>query len=331
MPKKVMPSDLPPMLAKPGSLPKNQQDYGFEIKWDGIRAIAYITDQRIILQSRNRKDITNQYPEISAIGKVLGGKQVVLDGEIVALGPDGKPSFSALQHRMGLRSEKTIKRMTEVTPVKYMIFDILFIAGASTEELVYTERRTQLEALNLDGTAWQTPPYYPGDGQALLKTSKQLDLEGVIAKRLNSIYEAGKRTGAWIKIKNQRRQELVIAGWVSGAGRRSSRIGAILTGYYDVTAEEAAERGQPQRLIYSGKVGTGFSDASLAELAAAFQSLRRPDNPFANRIPYKDAHFVEPRLIGEFEFTEWTGHNTLRHPSFKGLRTDKEPTEVIRE
>jgi len=327
----AMPLNLLPMLAVPGKLPDNYGDYGFEIKWDGLRAIAYITAGRITLQSRNLKDITPQYPELEALGAALGKRRLVLDGEIVALGQDGRPSFSSLQHRMGRKSVSAINKLTETIPVNYMIFDILYLDGDSLQERPYSDRRACLQNLALEGASWRTPLYRAGEGPAMVDASKEIGLEGVVAKQLDSCYEAGKRSGAWIKIKNQARQELVIAGWIPGSGRRAGQIGAILTGYYDVTADEAAIRGNPQRLFFAGKVGTGFSDLVLVHLKETFAALRRPTSPFAQAPPYKDAVYIEPSLVGEFEFTEWTPHQTLRHPSFKGLRTDKEPTAVIRE
>jgi len=320
-----------PMLAKPGKLPVNPEDYGFEVKWDGLRAIAYVTHGQVVLYSRNLKDITSQYPEMAKLSEAVGESSVTLDGELVAMGQDGLPSFSALQHRMGLRDALTIKKTAAQIPVTYMIFDLLSLNGVSLLSRPYSERQTKLQELQLNAAAWQTPVYYPGEGALLEKASKDLGLEGIVAKRLDSSYEAGKRSGAWLKIKHQHRQELLIAGWIPGNGARSGRIGAILTGYYDVTPAEADKRGYPPKLIFAGKVGTGFSDSSLAQLAELFQTLTRPGSPFHSDLPYKQAIFLEPRLVGEFEFTEWTDEQRLRHPSFKGLRTDKNPTEVIRE
>jgi bifunctional non-homologous end joining protein LigD len=327
----TMPLNLEPMLAKPGKLPENYDDYGFEIKWDGLRAIAYIAAGGITVQSRNRKEITAQYPELAALAAALGRRRVVLDGEIVALGEDGRPSFASLQHRMGRKSVAAIEKLAVTIPVSYMIFDVMYLDGDMLLEQPYRHRREVLRSLELEGQWWRTPLSRAGEGPAMIAASKGVGLEGVVAKRLDSRYEAGKRSGAWIKIKNQHRQELVIAGWIPGGGRRSGKVGAILTGYYDVSADEATQRGWPQRLVFAGKVGTGFSDLTLDRLREAFAALHSSTSPFAEEPPYKDAVYIEPSLVGEFEFTEWTQHHTLRHPSFKGLRTDKEPTAVIRE
>jgi bifunctional non-homologous end joining protein LigD len=326
-----MPERVLPMLAKPGKLPRDDHRYGFEIKWDGIRAILYSSGGRARIESRNLLDITRQYPEIRRLGAELGTTEVILDGEIVAFDENGRPSFQRLQNRMGLTSESVIRRRAAETPAVYIIFDVLFLDGHSTLALAYTERRRLLEQLELAGPAWQTPGYHRGDGEAMLAASRERGLEGVVAKRLDSPYEPGRRSGWWLKIKNQLGQELVIAGWTRGEGARANSIGALLVGYYDITREEAERTGKSQRLHYAGKVGTGFTDRMLADLQARLTGLRRDTSPFDAGKPPKGSYFAEPRLVGEFNFTEWTRDGTLRQPSFKGLRADKDPGDVVRE
>ena len=322
---------IKPMLAKAGSLPDTQgeSEYSFEIKWDGVRAILYLAKNDFKLLSRNSKDITSQYPELSALATILQAKHstVILDGEIVAFNADGLPSFSLLQHRMGLKGNLLEKRM-RLIPINYIIFDLLQIDSDLLLEEPYYERRSLLEGLALEGPHWQTPAFKTGKGSTILAASRQLGLEGIIAKRLNSIYQPGKRSDAWLKIKNQHRQELLIGGWIPGQGARKNQIGALLLGYYDHMSQDSAT---PQQLLYAGKVGTGFTQSTLTKLAHLLAPLARNSTPFANNPAIKQARFVEPQLVGEFEFTEWTPNNTLRHPVFKGLRTDKEPLQVIRE
>lgn len=308
-----------PMLAKPSLLPNEESQYGFEIKWDGIRALIYIQNSAVAIRSRNNKDITSQYPELTAIGSSLPSGNFILDGEIIAFGSDQKPSFSQLQHRMGLASPKRIAVVSKTIPVTYVLFDILVGAGQSLLHLPYTQRRTKLEALQLGGAHWQTPAWSP-NGSELLAASRQLRLEGIMAKRLDSFYVPGKRTGDWLKIKNQQRQELVIAGWTPGEGARQGMIGSLLVGYYD-----------QGHLHYAGAVGTGFSTKTLCKLQSLLAPLQQLANPFTTLPPHNKAHFVAPKLVGEFEFTEWTPNGTLRHPSFKGLRHDKNPLEITRE
>ena len=329
MPAQPMPEDIPPMLAKAGTMPPEPALWGFEIKWDGIRAVAYLAKGALRLLSRNSKDITAQYPELAALAASLPDSRLVLDGEIVALGPDGRPSFSRLQHRMGLSSPRTIAKVGGEIPATYIIFDILYHGGRLLVDLPYHERRRILEELAPSGPAWQTPVHNKGEGPAMLAASREVGLEGIIAKRLDSKYEAGKRSGNWLKIKNQRRQELVIAGWVPGRGKRQGTIGALLVGYWVRPHSESGS--SSPRLMYAGKVGTGFTVRALADLTAKLATLRRDASPFAIKPPVADAVFVVPLLVGEFEFTEWTPHNTLRHPSFKGLRHDKDAAEVVRE
>ena len=323
---------IPPMLAKSDCIPVDTNNWAFEVKWDGIRAILYYRNQGVTLLSRNLLDITLQYPEITAFQAASPLVSVTLDGEIVAVDESGRPSFSLLQHRKGLSSALSIEKMRKRTPVTYMIFDLLELNGNSLLNEPFTERRQQLAKLSLPDETWQLSAYHTGDGRDLQEACRNFGLEGIIAKRLDSPYLPGKRPGTWIKIKNWRRQELVIGGWTEGKGKRSGRIGALLVGYYDVTPKQAAERKADQTLHYAGSVGTGFSQSSLDELYKLLLPLCRSTNPF-EEVPPKTGviHFVDPAMIAEFEFTEWTPALTLRHPSFKGLRFDKDPFSVVRE
>jgi bifunctional non-homologous end joining protein LigD len=249
----------------------------------------------------------------------------VLDGEVVAFDEHGRPSFERLQGRMHLTGEVAIGARTRTTPIVYMVFDLLYLDGESLMRLPYTERRERLEELDLNGRSWRTPVYHAGEGQALLDGSAKQGLEGVIAKRLDSPYEPGRRPGTWLKVKNTRSQELVIGGWFPGEGRRRGHIGSLLMGYYD------HEGDQPQ-LRFAGKVGTGFDANELERLRALLAPLQRETTPFSGaRQPGKGAIFVEPELVAEIEFNEWTRQNILRHPSYKGLREDKDPRDVVLE
>jgi bifunctional non-homologous end joining protein LigD len=315
-----MPETLVPMLAKLSKLPASDDGWGYEIKWDGIRALAFIDGGRIRLVNRNGRDATKQYPELRELGKEVGPQQLILDGEIVAFDEQGRPSFERLQSRMHLASDSAVRRRMQDIPAAYMIFDLLFLDGHSTMQLPYEDRRKLLDRCELEGPSWRTPAYHTGDGSGLLQASKQQGLEGVIAKRLDSTYEPGKRTGTWLKIKNIQRQEVVIGGWMPGEGRRASSLGSLVVGYYDGDA-----------LKYAGNVGTGFKEEDLLRLGKLLEPLKRKTSPFDGRQPKKGAIFVEPTLVAEVEFLEWTRTATLRAPSFKGLRDDKDATSVVRE
>ena len=320
-----MPERLVPMLARLGPLPPDE-DWAFEIKWDGIRALAYSQPGRLRLESRNLNEITPRWPEVRALNRALSSHSAVLDGEIVAFDAEGRPSFERLQQRMHLSSDSAVRRRARDLPAAYVLFDLLHLDGHSLMDLPYCERRERLEALDLNGPAWMTPAYHSGDGAGLLQASRERGLEGIVAKRLRSPYEPGRRSASWIKVKNHRRQEIVIGGWLPGQGRRRERIGALVAGYYD---EPEGDERPPLR--YAGKVGTGFDEAALVELAGLLGPDERPTSPFSGRQPPKGAVFVEPRHVAEIEFTEWTAEGLLRHPSYKGLRDDKEPLEVVRE
>lgn len=323
-----MPAQVLPMLAKLADLPRDDTRFAFEIKWDGVRAMMYVEHGRARIESRNRIDVTRQYPELQRLAESLGLHRAVLDGEIVALDDAGRPSFSRLQTRMHLADPAAVRRRMKDTPVTYILFDMPYFDGESLLHLSYAERRRRLEALHLDGPHWQTPGYHVGDGEAMLAASRAHGLEGVVAKRLDSPYEPGKRSGAWLKIKNQQRQEFIIGGYARG---ERHAIGALLLGYYDLSPEAAARADRAPRLIYAGAVGTGFTEATLDQLLALLAPLTRKTNPFTSKPPKADVTFVAPEVVCEVAFSDWTLEGVLRHPVYKGLRADKPAREVVRE
>jgi bifunctional non-homologous end joining protein LigD len=316
-----MPEHLKPMLARPGEVPREESKWSFEVKWDGVRAIAYSQPGRFRLESRNLNDVTAAYPEVRGLMEQLGMREAVLDGEIVAFDEHGKPSFERLQSRMHVTGPAQIKRLQASTPVVYAIFDLLHLDGESIMPLPYTERRARLAGLELGGPAWRVPEAHPGHGRALLKATEAQGLEGIVAKRLDARYEPGARNGCWLKIKHTRRQELVIGGWLPGEGRRRDRIGALLMGYHSAGD-----------LRFAGRVGTGFTERTLDDLGRRLVPLQAQGSPFTPKpkLP-RNAVFVKPELVAEIEFREWTREGIMRAPSFKGLREDKRAEEVVRE
>jgi bifunctional non-homologous end joining protein LigD len=316
-----MPERVVPMLAQLGELPTPGDGYGFEIKWDGIRALAYWRPGRLRVETRNLADVTARWPEMRDLGRQLGARSAVLDGEIVAFDAAGKPDFERLQSRIHLTGEAAIHRSARDVPATYVLFDLLWLDGESLIDQPYAERRTALEELRLQGPAWQTPPYHRGDAAELLAATRAQSLEGVVAKQLDSRYEPGRRSGAWIKVKHTQRQELVVGGWLRGDMGRANRLGALLVGHRD-------EHGC---LRYVGKVGMGYSDADRADLQARLAPLARDTSPFTGRQPVANALFTAPVLVAEVEFAGWTSSGMLRHPSYKGLREDVASADVARE
>ena len=315
-----LPERIEPMKATLAELPSEDAGWGFEIKWDGVRAIAYCEPGHIRLESRNLREITSQYPEVGRIREAIGGDTVILDGELVAFDDDGRPSFQRLQRRMHVASESEVRRRMGETPVTYVIFDLLYADGKVLFERSYERRRELLESLALEGESWQTPAYHRGDGAALQQASRKQGLEGIIAKRLASPYRPGKRSREWLKVKNVRSQEVVIGGWHPGKGRREGELGALVVGYYDDGA-----------LRYAGKVGTGFAAADLRLLGERLEPLRVEESPFEGRQPPQGTSFVKPELVAQVKFAEWTSAGTLRHASYEGLRDDKPAADVVRE
>ena len=324
-----LPAGLAPMLAGPGRAPeRGLTDWSVEMKWDGVRALAFIEAGRLRLVSRTGKDITATYPEVAGLGRAVGHKQALLDGEIVALS-GGRPDFEALQPRMHVSSSAQAARLAEQTPVSYLAFDVLQLDGRPLAGLSYAERREILEDIMPAGGGWQAPPAFPGeDLDAVRSVSVATGLEGVVIKRLDSVYEPGVRSANWRKLKNVRGQEVVVAGWKPGKGNRTGLVGSLLIGYYGTAADGRTG------LLYCGHVGTGFTDADLRMLTRRLEPLRRADSPFAGPVPpeyARPAVWVEPRLVIEVLFDRWTKAGRMIAPAYQGLRNDKEPGEVLRE
>ena len=320
-----LPASLAPMLARPGSPPAGRlAEWAVEMKWDGVRALAFIENGQVRLVSRAGKDISATYPDLAGLGAAVTGGQALLDGEIVAF-TDGRPDFEALQPRMHVASADAAFRLSATIPVTYLAFDALQADGVRLTPLPYRERREILGTLISNGPRWLAPPNFPGpDLDAVRAASVANGLEGVVVKRLDSVYEPGARPGSWLKVKNQLRQEVVVAGWKPGQGNRTGLVGSLLVG---VHSDSGA-------LLYAGHVGTGFSDPVLRMLTGRLGALRCPDSPFDGPVPAEYARpavWVQPRLVIEVTFDRWTRAGRMRAPAYRGLRDDKDPADVVRE
>src|SRR3954447_12524421 len=235
-----MPERLVPMLARAAPLPADDEGWAYEIKWDGVRAVCFSEPGRMRFVTRNGNDVTPRYPELARLNRALSMHRAILDGEVVAFDAEGRPSFGALQGRMHLTREAQVKRLAKEAPVTYVAFDLVWLDGRSLTDRPYAERRALLRKLLAGGERWQVPDHVVGGGAQLLAATREQGLEGIVAKRLDSPYEPGRRTGHWLKIKNTNRQELVVGGWLPGEGRGRARIGALWAGVKDPAAPSHA-------------------------------------------------------------------------------------------
>jgi bifunctional non-homologous end joining protein LigD len=301
---------LEPMLATAAPLPPDEDRWAAEVKWDGARTLAYVPgDGSVRFVSRGGIDVTATYPELGILATLLHPKlRAVLDGEVLAFGPDGRPSFSRLQRRMGLRRPGA-ERLREV-PVTLVLFDVLILAGESAMKLPYTARRELLQHLELAAPRVVVPPYWTGRGQEALSWTREHQLEGIVAKRLDSPYAAGKRSPSWVKVKNLTSMDVLIGGWVPG-GPSGTTVRSLLLGVAD-----------PSGLRFVASAGD-FSAREARRLAALLTPLEVQHRPFtAGGVPRSlgPVRWVRPELTGEVEYLEETSGGQLRHPIWRGLR-----------
>lgn len=308
-----------PMLASADGTVDDSGEWVHEMKWDGLRAVAVVHDGRVTLTSRNGTDLTASYPELAVLAEQVGG-DAVLDGEVVAVDGRGRPDFGLLQTRMGLTRERDVRRAQKAAPVRYLLFDAVTAEGRDLTGLPWHERRAVLERVVRPGGPVDVPPVVDGDLDSALRTSRELGLEGVVSKRRDSTYAVGRRSRAWVKAKHHRTQEVVVAGWRPGTGRRSAGVGSLLLG---VPGDDG--------LRYVGRVGTGFTDRDLDALLPELRRHERRTSPLVD-VPgtdARDAHWVTPSRVGEVVFAEWTATGRLRHASWRGWRPDKRPEDVV--
>lgn len=319
--RRALPAPIVPMLATAGPVPTGE-GWGFEFKWDGVRAVTAVGGGQVHVISRNNNDVTRTYPELAALAPILADQAVVLDGEIVALDESGRARFNQLQLRMHVQNPTAT--LLEQVPVTYVLFDLLHLDGRALLDQPYQRRRELLDELDLEGlsSGIRVPEYVVDvDGRQLLEVARAHHLEGIVAKRLASRYEPGRRSRAWIKTALLNTQEVLIGGWKPGDGRRAGMIGSLLLGAYD----------RAGRLAYLGKVGTGFTDVMLRDLHTRLEPLERPDSPFDTPVPREDTravHWTSPTLVGEVEYRMVSPDGRLRHSAWRGLRADKTPDQV---
>ncbi len=310
---------LVPMLATSALEPFDSPAFSYEPKWDGVRTLAFVDGGVVRLQTRNLLDCTAQYPEAHGIAEALtGAYQAIVDGEIVALDEKGAPSFQRLQPRMHVQDESVVKRLRRTTPVRFHVFDLLWVDGKDLSREPLRERQRLLEAaVTPMGAVGRSEPFV-GTGKALFDAVREQGLEGIVAKRLDSPYTHG-RSAAWIKIKSQRTLDCVIGGWTEGEGGRQNTLGALLIGVY-----------RDGELTPVGHVGTGFDERTLRDLLAKLRERESPLPPFST-IPRvnRPARWCLPELVCEVQYTELTNDRTLRHPTFRGLRPDIDPKECV--
>lgn len=308
---------LRPMLAVAVPPASVATAHAYEFKWDGVRALVHTAGGSTVVRARSGAEVTHRYPELWPLADRLD-REAVLDGEIVALDAEGRPSFERLQTRMHLAGAASVAAAAARTPVALLVFDVLALDGDLLLDRPYEARREVLAGLGLADAAWQVPP--AGDDLAtMLRIAGERGLEGVVAKRLGSPYRPGERSRDWGKLALRRRQEVVVGGWRPGRGSWAGSIGSLLVGVHD-------DHG---RLRYAGAVGSGLRDRDLRDLAALLVEVDA--SPFADPVPHRDARFVRPDVIVDVRFREWTADGRLRQPVYLGRRDDLAAADVRRE
>jgi bifunctional non-homologous end joining protein LigD len=307
-----------PMLASKGTYVPPGEDWVHEVKWDGVRALTDVRDGKLRMYSRNGNDITIAWPELST--SPLGDRDLLVDGEIIALNEHGLPDFRMLQDRMHLRNAQTARRLSASNPATYMVFDLLRLDGEDLTALAWEERRARLEGLGLD-SSWQVPAVYD-DGQMLHDATLAQGLEGVVSKRRSSKYFPDRRTDSWLKLAHRLSASYVVGGWRPQEGSSAGNLAAVLVG--EMT---------PDGLLYRGRVGSGIGPKAGAQLTKLLAGRDRDDSPFDDEVPKVDAlgtHWVEPFLVVEVDSHATAKNQRLRQPSYRGVRADVSPEDLLR-
>lgn len=317
---------LLPMLAGGNGIPPQPDAYQFEPKFDGQRVLAIVENGTVVLTNRRGIEITATFPEAGALAGALPGRAAVLDGEVVIFDSQGRTDFQRLQARMHVARPSA--RLVAECPVAFVAFDVLWLDGESLVERAQVERRSVLEGLALAGPSWQTAPVLDASPTELLEACAAIGLEGFMAKRRDAPYQPGRRSTAWWKVRCVRRREFVVGGWSPGRGGRSSSIGSLALGCFDVGPEDAERRGRPARLVYAGQAGSGLTEVMIAQLVRLFDQITQESCPFTTPPPLP-LTYVRPLLVVEVAYTELTKEGLLRQPAVKGLRTDVVAADVV--
>jgi bifunctional non-homologous end joining protein LigD len=303
-----------PMLATPGRHIPAGNEWTHEVKWDGIRILADCADGLDRFISRNGNNVTAAWPELAV--SPLAGRDLLVDGEVIALNEEGLPDFRVLQERMHVRSPASVARLVERVPATFMVFDLLRLDGEDLTGLPLERRRERLEEV-LDGGTWQVPTAYD-DGTMLYEATRQQGLEGVVSKRLSSTYRFGERTPHWLKFAHRHRASYVVGGWRPQEG--GTHLAALLVG-----------EPTPDGLLYRGRVGSGIGPKASRLLTAALEGSGRTSSPFADEVPRVDAkgaRWVEPLLVVDVDTHRTARNDRLRQPSYRGVRRDLSPDEI---
>ena len=318
--KRAMPSKITPMLASLCEKPFDHPNWLFEIKWDGYRAVAFIENGDVRLVSRNHNDLTARFAELRGVSKSVSAKSAILDGEVVVLDDQGRPSFSLMQQRTGLRSHGRQTTPRGDLPILYYVFDLIYLDGYDLRKVTLEERKHVLRDAVTDSEMLRYSDHFAGSGNALFNVAKEKGLEGIIAKKANSCYEE-RRSREWQKIKITQTVDCVIGGYTDPEGSRQY-FGSLMLGLYN----------DKKQLLHVGNAGTGFNHALLKQMSAVLKSIESSSSPFTGPTEPKRAHWVKPARVAEVKFTEWT-HETndggvkLRAPVFMSLREDKNPED----
>ena len=318
-----MPEFVEPMLATLTDEAFDNPDWLFEIKWDGYRMEAIVRDGTVRLRTRNGKDGETYFPGFLTPPTWIGAREAIVDGEVVALAPDGRPDFGLLQERIGRRPGTNGAGTGPLAPLVYQVFDLLYLDGRSLLHVPLEDRKRLLRSVLVEQPRVRYATHVDGDGVAFYKAAAERHLEGVIAKHRRSPYEPGHRTRNWLKVKVRPEQELVVGGYLPGEGTHTE-LGALIVGVYE-----------GPKLRFAGRVGSGIDTRTRRELRGKLDKILRETAPFdpapERKGDLRDARWVEPKIAIRAEFSNWTRDNLVRQASFKGYETDKKPRDVVRE